>query len=468
MMIRAHVPGAPARSRPPVIDRASPTDLTVMVDDRGSTPMHLGAILLFDSTCPPDPARLRALLAERIPRIPRFRQTLRHTPFGCGRPIWVDDPHFAVDQHLQVIDRPAQVSESELFDIATDLLCTPLAKNRPLWRAGMVRSPGQCALVVVAHHVLTDGLGGLAVLAALGDEGVAPAQSDFPRPPPSGWALATDAARTRLRALSSMPQEIRESAAGLRELGFSWTIIRPVERISLNQPTSPRRCLTWVAVGLADVVATAHRADGTVNDVVLAAISGALLDILRARGERPRQLVISVPISGRRARGPADLGNDTGVRPISVPAIDDDSTRLADITAVTSTMGKTTIRASSAAPLGAVFRMLQRVGLFQSFIAHQRLVHTFETNVRGSREALHLGGSRIEGIIPMVSTPGNVGVTFAVLSYAGTLGVTVIADPDILIEQQTLSAALATRFRRLGATPFVSDQAHSQADRTSD
>ncbi|MEU0869526.1 wax ester/triacylglycerol synthase domain-containing protein [Nocardia brasiliensis] len=459
-MTRAPVPGRPARSRPPVIDRANPVDLTVMVDDRGSTPMHLGAILLFDSTCPPDPAHLRTLLAERISRIPRFRQTLRRTPFGCGRPIWVDDPYFTVDQHLQVIDRTAQVSESELFDLATGLLCTPLAKNRPLWRAGLMRSPGRWALVVVAHHVLTDGIGGLAVLAALADEGVAPAESDFPRPPPSVWALAADAARTRLRALRSMPHGIRKIVVGLRELGFGWTTMRPVERISLNQPTSPRRRLTRVTVDLADILATAHSADGTVNDVVLAAISGALFDTLRARGERPRQLVFSVPVSGRRVSRSTDLGNDTGVRPIAVPAIDDDSTRLADITAVTNTLSKTTIRASSAAPLGGLFRMLQRTGLFQSFIAHQRLIHTFETNLRGPGVALHLDGSRIEAIVPMVATPGNVGVTFAVLSYAGTLGVTVIADPDILTEQSSLTDALATRFRRIGATtPRQTDDA---------
>ncbi len=104
--------------------------------------------------------------------------------------------------------------------------------------------------------------------------------------------------------------------------------------------------------------------------------------------------------------------------------------------------------------------MLQRTGLFQSFIAHQRLVHTFETNLRGPGVALHLGGGRIEAIVPMVATPGNVGVTFAVLSYAGTLGVTVIADPDILTEQSRLTDALATRFRRLGAaTPRQTDDA---------
>ncbi|WP_433663216.1 wax ester/triacylglycerol synthase domain-containing protein [Nocardia sp. CA-128927] len=428
-------------------------DLTVLVSDHTTIPMNIGAILLFDNAAAPTPASVRSLLADRIPRIPRFRQTLRRTPFGCGRPIWVDAPGFLLDRHLEVRARPESMTEPELYRIATDMLCRPLPPDRPLWRACLVISATSCALIIIAHHVLTDGLGGLAVLAALADEGQAPPIRRFPQPPPSRWALAADATRDRLHTIRGLPVDIRRGLAGLRELGISWSSLRPIERTSLNRPTSSRRRLTRVVVDLADVVSTAHHADGTVNDVVLAAITGALLDILHARDERPRQLVISVPIAGRRAADPSNLGNDTGVRPISIPAVDDDATRLTDIVAVSKAMSRSTVRSSSAAPLGGAFRLLHRTGLFEAFIEHQRVVHTFETNLRGPATAIHLDGCRVTALIPSVATPGNVGVTFAVLSYAGTLGVTVIADPDIVTDQDQLTHALATRFERLTAVP---------------
>ncbi|MEV6562086.1 wax ester/triacylglycerol synthase domain-containing protein [Nocardia sp. NPDC051756] len=440
-MIQAQVPVA--------IERAGPMDLTVLATDHASIPMQIGAILLFDSAAAPTPASIQALLVERIPRIPRFRQVLRRTPFGCGRPIWVDDPEFSIDRHLAVLVRSKPVAEQELFLLATDLLCVPLARDRPLWRAVLVHAPGRCSLIVIVHHVLTDGVGGLVALSALTDEGPVSAVRGFPQPPPDGWALAADATGERLRAIRTLPTAFQRVASGLRELGFSWASVRPIERTSLNRPTSPRRRITRVEVDLAEIVAIARHADGTVNDVVLAALTGALLDLLRARGERPRQLVISVPIAGRRGGDLRRLGNDTGVRPIAVAAIDDDSTRLTDIVAVTSAAKRTTVRASSAAPLGGTFRLLHRLGLFQAFIDHQRLVHTFETNLRGPGTALHLAGHRVATLVPLVATPGNVGVTFAVLSYAGSLGVTVIADPDIVTDQDALTAALTARFERL-------------------
>jgi hypothetical protein len=179
-----------------------------------------------------------------------------------------------------------------------------------------------------------------------------------------------------------------------------------------------------------------------VNDVVLSAVTGALLTVLRARGEHPGHLVVSVPVSGRATADPDRLGNNTGVRPIAVPAIANDASRLAAVVAATREQRQSSARAASAAPLGAVFRALHRTGLFRSFIEHQRLVHTFETNLRGPGEALHLAGHRIGELVPMVATPGNTGVTFAALSYAGNLTVSVIADPGIVPEYDALAAAV--------------------------
>lgn len=412
-------------------------DLTVLAADHGPVPMNMGAILIFDQANAPTPHTIHALLAERVPTVPRLRQTLRHTPFGAGRPIWVDDPDFNVDRHLDVVSPPGQGEPRELFDIATDLLCRPLPTDRPLWRARLVSAPGHTALVVILHHVLADGLGGLAVLAALADEGSNRIVRDFPQPQPDIWALVSDATRERLHAVRSLSAAVRRALSGLGELGAGRA--RLIDRTSLNRPTSARRRLTRITVPLDQVVATAHRYGGTVNDVVVAAVTGALLDTLHARGEWPRRLVVSVPISGRTDAGAP--GNNTGVLPISVPAIADDVTRLAEIIAAT-TAARSTVRASSAAPLGAAFRLLHRTGLFQLFIEHQRLVHTFESNLRGPTAALHLAGHRVEALVPLVVTPGNIGVTFTVLSYAGNLTLAVIADPDVVPDHDALTDAM--------------------------
>ncbi|QBS45349.1 wax ester/triacylglycerol synthase domain-containing protein [Nocardia sp. CS682] len=434
------------RPRPVVIDRAGPMDLTVLAADHAPVPMNMGAILMFQDGIAP--SAIRELLTERLPRIPRLRQALRRTPFGCGRPVWLDDPDFDLDRHMDVVSW-AEPGSRELLDTAAELLCRPLRTDRPLWRATLVTATSHAALVVVVHHVLADGLGGLAVLAALADEGPEQPVPDFPRPPPDSRTLLADAMRERLRAVRALPTALRQGIAGLRELGFGWTRIHLVEPTSLNQPTSPRRRLTRITTPLDEIAAAAHRHGGTVNDVVLAAVTGALLEIMSERGEHPPRLVVSVPISGRRSTTANELGNNTGVRPISVPATLDDSARLTEIITRTRDASRSTVRASSSGPLGALFRILHRTGLFQRFIDHQRLVHTFETNLRGPAVALHLAGHRVDALIPLVVTPGNVGVTFAVLSYAGTLGVTVIADPDLVPDQDILTSAIHTRFIRL-------------------
>jgi diacylglycerol O-acyltransferase / wax synthase len=432
-----------------LIERVGPMDLTVLAADRASVPMNLGAVLVFDGAAPA-PEEVLGLLRERIPRIPRMRQVLRRTPVGCGRPVWVDDPSFTPDRHFEVLHRPGD----DLFAVAASLLCRPLDPQQPLWRAALATGRDCDALVVVLHHVVADGLGGLAVLAALADEGPeAGPDRRFPLPPPTAGELASEAARTRLHALRSLPGDLRRGVAGLRELGIGRVRPRLAERISLVRPTSRRRALARATVALDDVVAIAHRHGGTVNDVVLCAVTGTLLTVLRTRDEHPGHLIVSVPVSGRLSADPDRLGNNTGVRPIAVPAIADDESRLAAIVAATREQRQSPARAVSARPLGAVFRTLHRTGLFRMFIEHQRLVHTFETNLRGPRTALHLAGSRIGELVPMVATPGNTGVTFAALSYAGALTVSVIADPGIVPEYDALAAAVRRTFAVLAREP---------------
>jgi diacylglycerol O-acyltransferase / wax synthase len=425
-------------------------DLTVLATDRGSVPMNIGAVLEFDRAHGPSLTEVYALLAERLPAIPRLRQRLRRAPIGCGRPIWVDDADFDLERHLTARNWPAPGGRRELLDVAAELVCNRLDQSRPLWRACVVTdSAGDgVALVLVFHHVLADGLGGLAVLATLADLGPRHFDQDFPRRAPRWDELAVDATRLRLNAVRGLVTGLRRGVAGIRELGIGPTGPRLVEKTFLNRPTSARRRLDTVAVSLADVVAVAHRVGGTVNDVVLAAVTGASFKILAARGDHPARLVVSVPVSGRRSTTTDRLGNDTGVRPIAVPALADDHARLAKIINMTGSAAALQ-RASSAVPLGLAFRGLSRLGLFRLFVEHQRLVHTFESNLRGPAEPVFFGGHRIRAIVPAAVNPGNVGVSFDVLSYAGVLGVTVVTDPRIVTEPDRLAEDLTQVFASL-------------------
>ena len=450
-------------STKPPIARASPNDVTNLAVDGGPAPMNIAAVLVIEQAAELDLDGVRALLADRLPRVRRMRQRLEGAPLGGGRPFWVDDADFDLDQHLAHIsvlaagadpthptDPTAPTTNASLLQAAADLVCTRLPRDRPLWRTCWVTGlpEGRAALVLVVHHVLADGLGGLAVLAALADDGKGTVTDDFPQPGPGPRALASDAWRERARVLGTWRAGLRQARTGVRELGLG--VRRPslAPATSLNRPTGPRRRLTTVVVPLAEVVALAHARGCTVNDVALTAIVGALAGTLRLRGERPAELVVSVPISSRLATTADQLGNQTGVVPMTLPTTPDPHERLERVASI-SKERRSGPRGASAGPMGVVFRALGRLGLFQPFINRQRLVNTFVTNVRGPAGVMALGGHRVVALVPVAVNPGNVGVSFDVLSYAGQLGVTVVADPDVVPDQHLLTGLLAAELARL-------------------
>ena len=448
------------------IERMSPNDVTTLATDHGPVPMNIAAALVIDGGSDLGLPVVRALLEQRLPRVPRLRQRILSTPLGHGRPVWVDDADFDLDRHLAQVrlDPPARepddgntaakaapaagrAERGQLLRIVSDVACHRLPANRPLWAARWVTglADGSAVLILVVHHALADGLGGLAVLAALGDDGDGTAgltaTPPFPQPPPAREVLLRDAWRERGRALRRAGTALVKGVQGLRELGLTSGAPRRAPTTSLNRPTGSRRELATVTTPLEPVRQLAHASESTVNDVLVTAIVGAFSALLRQHDEDPAELVVSVPISGRRATTPDRLGNVTGVVPLTLPTTPDPRERLAR-TAAISRVRRSGHRASSAGPMGLAFRALGRLGLFQPFIEHQRLVNTFITNVRGPDRVLTLGGRRILEIIPVAVTPGNVAVTFDILSYAGQVCITVVSDPDLVADHSVLAGLL--------------------------
>lgn len=420
------------------LDRATPDDVVSLATDVGPVPMQVGAVLLLDG--PVDRAALVDRARDCVAAVPRLRQRLLRAPFLGGRPVWVDIEDFDVADHVTVLPEAA----AEVLDVAAEVVRERLPMDRPLWRMVVVPEVrGGSAVVVVFHHVLSDGIGGLAVLAHLVDGFAAPPVTDR-RPVPTRRAMLVDAAQERVESLRHLPDGLRRVRDAVVQLRAGSRGTAP--RCSLNRPTGAQRRLAVVRVDLADVVRTGKAHGATVNDVVLVAVSAALEDLLAARGERVERLVVSMPVAARRDPTATGLGNQVGAVPVSLPVTGTPAQRLAAVSSATRA-AKATTPASSTAVLGPLFRLLAKMGAFGWFIDRQRLVHTFVTNLRGPDAPLTMLGHTVTEIDAVAMITGNVAVSFAVLSYAGTLGITILADPDSVPDLDLLAEALQ---RRLG------------------
>ncbi|MET1072724.1 MAG: wax ester/triacylglycerol synthase domain-containing protein [Umezawaea sp.] len=435
--------------KPVRVERASGNDLVELVCDTTGTSMQVAAVLVLDTRSPVDIAAVREAVAERVKAVPRLRRRLVGAPFGCGGPVWVDDPAFDIGDHVTSVACPAPGDERALLGIVAEAVTTRLARDKPLWSATLVTdlSLDRSALVVVFHHVLADGIGGLAVLAHLVDGVPVAPDRGFPRRAPRRRELAADAARTRARAVRRLPIEIGRLRAAVAEAGIGRRSHAP--RGSLNQPTGTKRALAVARVDLAAVHAAARAQGGTINDAVLSAVAGALHTVLAARGEDVDRLVVSIPVSARRQAEVAELGNRVGVIPVGIPTTGDPIRRLAAVARITR-QRKTAAPGSSAAPLGWMFRALAKIGAYRWFVDRQRLVNTFVSDLHGPSHPMSFLGAPVVDLIPVSGISGNVTIAFAALSYAGTLIVTVIADPDRVPDLDDLAAALRRELHAQG------------------
>ena len=436
-----------------VIDRASPTDLMQLATEVPGSPMQVTAVLVLGEATALDLAAVRDAIGQRLRAVPRLRQRLVRAPLGGGRPIWVDDPGFDVRHHVHTLTCPAPGDEAALLAVAADIAGRKLAADRPLWSAVLVTAlaDGGAALIVTLHHVVADGIGGLAVLARLVDGAPTAPDADFPRPAPRRRALVRDAFDVRLRTVTHVVAGFRRLCSAVA--GLAGTTDGP-PRSSLNQPIGSRRSLAVARADLAAVRQVAHAHGATANDVMLTAVTGALQAVLRHRGENVDRFVVSVPISARRGATADRLGNQVGVMAVPVTVAGDPYQRLAAIAHTTRCRRPATPGATTAL-LGPAFRILARLGAFRWFVNRQRLVTTMVTNLRGPDVRLSFLTAPVIDVVPVSQITGNVTVAFAVLSYAGTLVVTVIADPQHCPDLQFLVARLQSELDLLTSDQTV-------------
>ena len=426
-----------------MIERATPTDRAFLAMDTGAVPAQFGVILTLEHVDGFDLARARGLIARRVRAVPRLRQRLLRAPFGCGGPIWVDDPEFDVAAHVRAVACPEPGTQQALLDCALSVVMTRLRQTVPLWSVVFVTglADDSVALVVVLHHALADGVGGLTVLANLIDAPAEVPEADFPRTAPAAARLAHDAWAGRLRALRHVARSTHLLYASMSAGGG----LRPPRAApcSLNQRTGPRRRLAVLHADLATLREAAHRHGATVNDAVLVAVAGALHRVLLGGGETVDTVVVTVPVSGRSRESGPGLGNMVSPLLVAVPATGRVADRLAHVAA--------RVRANKAAAtgpppialLGWLFRPLAALGGFEWYMNRQHRFHTLVTHVRGPTQQVTFGGSPITSAVPVSVGPGgNIAVYFEVLSYAGALVITATVDPEHFSGLDALTAAL--------------------------
>jgi diacylglycerol O-acyltransferase / wax synthase len=422
------------------IERLTAQDLSMLRPDEVGWPQDIGVLAIIeggdllgqDGRCRLE--LIRRAVGERLFLVPRLRQVLHVPRLGLGRPVWVDAESPDLSWHVRAVPVPAPGGEAELLLTVERLRRRRLDRSRPLWEMWFLTGlpEGRIGLFVKVHHVIADGVAGVALLTALLGVGPAvPGRTVAPAPAPSKRDLFVDNLRRRRRELARALTPLVRPCRTVRELRSVWPAGREIlggeraPRTSVNRPIGPGRRLAVVRGRLDAVKEVAHANGATVNDVLMTAVAGGLHDLLRARGEPVDGLVprAYVPVSLHRGQA---HGNRSGMMIVPLPVgVTDPVHRLRLIAA--ETVGR---RRLSRSPGGAALRngVLQRV--FLKVMAHQRWANVYVANVPGPPARLHLAGGSLLELFPVVPLIGNVTLGIGALSYAGQLNLTVVADED--------------------------------------
>ena len=437
------------------LDRLSALDASFLHQEGPETHMHIGALAVVDGP-PPGLDELLATIGSRLHRVPRYRQRLAHTPLDRGRPVWIDDPGFRLEFHVRRAALPAPGGHEQLLAMLAQIFSAQLDRRRPLWELWFIEGlhDDRFALIFKAHHAVTDGVAGVdlatVVLDPEGERDERAPDWTPARSPGAAELVALAAARDAQAALTLLGHALaaamrpQQAAAHLRAaLEGVGEVVRatldPAPATPLNVPIGPYRRFVTVTCRLEDIRAISERFGGTVNDVVLAVVSGALRRFLDLREVRTEGLELRalVPVSLRAASdGGGAAGNRvTALRAPLPVAIADPLARLAAVTAAMIGLKGSRQALGTEVLLGlqdfappAILSQAARL----SFAT--RLFNVLVTNVPGPRTPLHVLGREIREVYPVALLPRDHALSVAVLSYNERLTFGLLADYDTLPE----------------------------------
>ncbi len=447
-------------------ERLSSLDsLFLELEDR-TAHMHVGAVAVFEGKAPPYRDLLQ-LIEARLHRVPRYRQRVQFVPFKQGRPVWIDESQFDLEYHVRHTALPAPGGDEELKRLAGRLFSQALDRDKPLWELWLVEGLGgdgsagdgrtpkagasgdRFAIISKTHHCMLDGISGVDLATVLMDtepstEAPAAPAEWKPRPAPkTSELLATSfkeqitnpiqVVREALHANNDARKLLREIAGGLKPLlGLAGMGLAPAS--ALNRPVGPHRRFEMLDLPLPEIRKIRRALRGTVNDVILAVVAGALRRWLEAKGESlGPDLRALVPVSMRGAHDRNTFGNQVSAVFCPLPVAEANPVeRLRKVREAMKGIkeGGQAVAAAALASLSdfAPPTLLAQAARLQ---AVTRFFNLVVTNVPGPQFPLYLLGRQLRGCYPQVPLAAQQSIGVALLSYHGNVCVGLLADLDV-------------------------------------
>ena len=453
--------------------------------------MHVAGCFLFDAR--PlrgehggiDFERIERYFASRLYKLPRYRQRIHRIPVE-GDPIWVDDPTFNLHYHLRHTQLPPPGDERQLKRLCGRIVSQALDRGKPLWEMWVVDGVegDRVAVVTKVHHCLTDGVGGVELLATLLTpeplKTFEPAPPFLPRRAPERSELIRDAVARRMTLPGTLARGLLRAARHPIDtadgIGSTLQALREANELSMssasetpiNGPIGAHRRFDWLALELGAIKAIKNRAGATVNDVCLAIATGAFRHFLERRGLTPRELGeldfrAACPVNVREEKENGGLGNRVANLFVRLPIGEADPVaRLAEIHETMETLKSSGQRDA----MGVVERAAELTHpSLMTFMARQTLERNSTnfvlTNVPGPRAPWYLLEGQLLETYPVVPLIKGHGVDIALMSYCGGLYWGFCADWELVPDLHDLVLATREAFEELGT---VTRPAESSAD----
>ena len=447
--------------------------------DRPTNLMIITSALWFDE--PLDEGRVRQVVRERLVEpFPRFRQRVAE---GVTGPAWEDDPDFDLDLHIHHLALPAPGDKAALERVVADLMAQPLERSRPMWAFYLLDGYGEgCAVVSRMHHAIADGIALARVMLSLTDE--LSGDRHTPRIAPAEPAPGDGAPQGDTGALERLAAPLRSGAAAGRAVAGAGvhatveTVLHPgsVAELArrggpygaallrlLSAPAEPdsalhgtlgaaRRAAWSRALPLEAIRHSGHLRGATINDMVVAGVTGAVRSDLLAHDGEAHDIAAMVPFNLRSLDEPLprDLGNRFGLVLLELPAtIEDAGARLDEVATRMLALKRSRQGAVSYGILDALGRMPAAVEarIVDVMAAKAAMVLT---NVPGPRAPIAFAGVPVAGVLVWAPCSGSVGMSISIFSYDGTVTAGFMTDAQLVPRPAELVAGFEAALAELG------------------
>lgn len=456
-------------------ERLSAQDASFLLAERPSIHMHVAATALFRAGPMRRPdggidfAKFKRSVESALHRVPRYRQRLKWIPLE-NHPVWVDDRQFNLDYHIRHTALPRPGGDEQLKHLSARIISQPLDRARPLWEMWLVEGldGDRFATITKTHHCMIDGVSGAdlaqLLLSITPEQTVGEVVPYYPRPAPSSWELWQDSWRQRLRMPVKVLRDLRdlsqrgELQARLSALGdlLGW-VVRPASETPLNGRLGPHRRFDWLEFDLGHVKAVRKALDCSLNDIVLASVTGGVREFLQRRRVRPEGIDfrVSAPVSVRSAAERGQLGNRVSSWIVRLPLDEAEPQRWVErIREATQELK----RSNQALGVDTIMKLAEYTpSMLMSLGARAASgpINMIVTNVPGPQFPLFMLGAEMLSLFPVVPLLDGTGVGIALFSYNGKLCWGFNGDYEIVPDLNALVAAIATSFQRIARAAGV-------------